>query len=432
MNNHRKSLAKELMLLIVAGICIGMLLFFGLRDIMYTVLDKELLNWHSVVDQENKTVASLQSFIDENDLSIGEIDRLEEWAKKNQDVYITLYYDGEAVFSSESQLEVQILSETNNTLENTDPSFTLHFKDENVQMTTFVTYKSYYRIADMASGILSFFVFLGIILYYIRKKLNYIMEIESDLKILGGGDLTYSIKIKGNDELASLAEEVERMRCALLERQETEKAALDANKGLVTAMSHDLRTPLTALIGYLELLKIDSDYSEHQLHYLKLAGEKAVHIKDLSDQLFSYFLVFQKDLESLELTTVNGAEFWMQYIEEMIHDLKDRGYQVECETKPLKGSLEIDLALMKRVFDNLYSNILKYADLKRPIRIGTKIKEEKLLIQFENGICEKKEYKESTEIGLKTCEKIIKMHQGQIEYIRGESFVVKIELPYYK
>lgn len=264
MNRHRNRLAEELMILIVAGICIGTLLFFGLRQISYTILDNELFNWSSIINQENRTVRSLQNYINENDLALADVDQLEEWAKRNQDMYITLYYENNAIFSSQSQLEVQMLAEPDANLDKTDPAYPVYFKDGIAQMISFTTYESYYRAADTVSAGISFLAFLGIVLYSIRRKLKYITKIESELKILGGGDLTYPITIKGKDELASLAKEVERMRCALLERQETEEAALEANRGLVTAMSHDLRTPLTALIGYLELLKLDSDYTEQQ------------------------------------------------------------------------------------------------------------------------------------------------------------------------
>ncbi|MGO4987585.1 histidine kinase dimerization/phospho-acceptor domain-containing protein [Gallicola sp. Sow4_E12] len=236
MNSRQNRLAGELMLLIVVGICIGTLLFFGLRQVSYTILDKELFNWSSIINQENKTVRSLQNYINENDLALADVD----------------------------QLEVQMLAEPDANLDKTDPAYPVYFKDGIAQMISFTTYESYYRAADTVSAGISFLAFLGIVLYSIRRKLKYITKIESELKILGGGDLTYPITIKGKDELASLAKEVERMRCALLERQETEEAAHEANRGLVTAMSHDLRTPLTALIGYLELLKLDSDYTEQQ------------------------------------------------------------------------------------------------------------------------------------------------------------------------
>lgn len=98
------------MFFIVAGICIGTLLFFCLRQISYTILDNELFNWSSIINQENRTVRSLQNYINENDLALADVDQLEEWAKRNQDMYITLYYENNAIFSSQSQLEVQMLA----------------------------------------------------------------------------------------------------------------------------------------------------------------------------------------------------------------------------------------------------------------------------------------------------------------------------------
>ena len=77
--------------------------------------------------------------------------------------------------------------------------------------------------------------------------------------VLKGGDLNYQITIRGNDELAALAGEMDSMRRAIRSRQEEEELAHLANRGIVTAMSHDLRTPLTALMGYLDILSIEED-----------------------------------------------------------------------------------------------------------------------------------------------------------------------------
>lgn len=131
----------------------------------------------------------------------------------------------------------------------------------------------------------------------------------------------------------------------------------------------------------------------------------------------------------MSLTRVNGAEFWIQFIEEFLFDLEMKGFKIVREAEPILGSLELDVDLILRVFNNLSSNIIKYADSKESIRVRCRIEGENLHLDFENQIGEK-ESMDSTEIGLKTCEKILKMHNGTFAWSKGESFTVKISLPY--
>ena len=105
--------------------------------------------------------------------------------------------------------------------------------------------------------LLSGLCFAVILYLLIRKKVKYIELLGKELEILKGGDLNYQITIRGNDELAALAGEMDSMRRAIRSRQEEEELAHLANRGIVTAMSHDLRTPLTALMGYLDILSIE-------------------------------------------------------------------------------------------------------------------------------------------------------------------------------
>lgn len=108
--------------------------------------------------------------------------------------------------------------------------------------------------------ILSFIFFIVLVLFFINKKTSYIGVLEKEIKILEGGNLDYPITLKGKDELSSLAQSINEMRKSFIERLESEERARVANSELVTAMSHDLRTPLTALVGYLDII----EYKKYQ------------------------------------------------------------------------------------------------------------------------------------------------------------------------
>ena len=85
----------------------------------------------------------------------------------------------------------------------------------------------------------------------IQRKVRVIKTLESELRILEGGDLDYAITVQGQDELGELAQGVEDMRRAMVSRETEKRQMEEATNRLMTSVSHDLRTPLTALLGYL-------------------------------------------------------------------------------------------------------------------------------------------------------------------------------------
>ncbi|WP_346937045.1 histidine kinase dimerization/phospho-acceptor domain-containing protein [Clostridium sp.] len=100
--------------------------------------------------------------------------------------------------------------------------------------------------------------------------------LKSEIKILEGGNLTHEITINGDDELSSLAQGINEMRKSFIGRLESEDKARLANSELITAMSHDLRTPLTVLVGYLDIIKYNKYKTDENLRqYIHNSREKA-------------------------------------------------------------------------------------------------------------------------------------------------------------
>ena len=113
--------------------------------------------------------------------------------------------------------------------------------------------------------------------------------------------------------------------------------------------------------------------------------------------------------------------------------LTGRGWQVDVH--PLGGSalIEVDTVCMKRLFDNLFSNIEKYADSARPVVIRQWVAEEKLYVTLSNQISQSSGQVESTNIGLKTCERILQLMGGTFRTCRmEETFRAEAVLPLYR
>ena len=99
-------------------------------------------------------------------------------------------------------------------------------------------------------------LFFSITIHFVRKKMKYVLRLENEMKLIESGDLQHQIECVGNDEIGSLATQLDHLRVALKENMEKESEARKANEELITTMSHDLRTPLTSLMGYLDILEM--------------------------------------------------------------------------------------------------------------------------------------------------------------------------------
>ena len=319
-----------------------------------------------------------------------------------------------------------------NEWEDTSWLYEVKFADGTAQagVSYYVEY-GYYAAASVLGGVISMAVFALMLVMLIRGKIRYIDLMEQEIQILKGGDLDYRITVKGKDELASLAAEIDAMRCAIKERQQKEEEAGKANRELVTAMSHDLRTPLTSLLGYVDILQMEKGEDRgQQRKYLNSIRDKAYQIKELSDKLFEYFIVYGRKREELEAEEVNGAEFLGQIVEESLFDMESEGFDIRRSSDEINCRLLADINLCRRVFGNIFSNLLKYADRNRPVTVSYQQRADCLIICFGNYVAEDAQEKESTGIGLKTCAKIIGDHGGSFYSGREAGFfLTKISLP---
>ena len=102
---------------------------------------------------------------------------------------------------------------------------------------------------------MGFVVCTGIFSYEMQEDLKYIQCLKEEVDVISKGNLQEHVTVTGNDELAQLAGGLERMRQTLIQKEQSEQELRAAQEKLVLGMSHDLRTPLTGLMTYLEILK---------------------------------------------------------------------------------------------------------------------------------------------------------------------------------
>ena len=206
-------------------------------------------------------------------------------------------------------------------------------------------YIKYYFYCALFVSLLVFFLPTFI---FIRKKVKYINILKEEVLNMSQGDLNHPMTIKSHDELSILAREVDILRTTLDSNYQNESKIKEAHQELITSLSHDLRTPLTTLRGYLDSLSLHCYKDEKQMdHYLKGCIEKTEQIKDLSNKTFEYALVFEQDLLP-QLETIQSEQF-IYYLQENLEYLELEGFRIEKEIDICSVDLQLDLSMMKRI-----------------------------------------------------------------------------------
>ena len=284
------------------------------------------------------------------------------------------------------------------------------------------------RVIAVVLGSAAFF---AILFWYIRRLTNRIIRLSKEADDIGSGDLEAPITVQGEDELAMLAGEMDSMRKSVIERMGNERRAWEANSELITAISHDIRTPMTALIGYLGLLNEGSfDNTEKEKQFIASAYDKAMELKDLTDELFKYFLVFGRAELQMDREDYDGRLLLEQLLGEAEFDLTDAGFTVQRIEFEGECTVRTDPLYLKRVVDNLISNAKKYADRGQTLLILSQLKEGKLSVSMSNAVAKDGPRVESTKIGLRTCEKIMDAMGGSFSaHLENERFTAEFVLP---
>jgi signal transduction histidine kinase len=136
-------------------------------------------------------------------------------------------------------------------------------------------------ILIIASVVVSLLVFAFVILVLVSSRFRYLVELEGEVAEIEGGMIERRVTVKGKDEIAGLARSIEDMRTSLVMRLESEKEAYDANKELITAMSHDLRTPMTTISGFIDGILSGAIPEEKHEYYLGVISEEVRRLSRL-------------------------------------------------------------------------------------------------------------------------------------------------------
>ncbi|HFL2397090.1 TPA: histidine kinase dimerization/phospho-acceptor domain-containing protein [Clostridioides difficile] len=203
-------------------------------------------------------------------------------------------------------------------------------------------------------------IFLGFTIY-ITKRLSYLSYIIEGTERIKKGELDYKIKITGNDNFTSLAENInnigEGLDRAIEEQVKSERMKSD----LITNVSHDLKTPLTSIINYVDLIKKEESIQPEYINdYINVLESKSKRLKLLIEDLFEASRVSSGNIE-LQISKIDLVQLLRQSIGELEEKLSKNNLYLKLNVPNDKVYIWADGRRMYRVFENLLSNIAKYS-----------------------------------------------------------------------
>lgn len=440
MGNGRafRTLTFQMMAAVCAAAILALLVGIGSYTAGTAAVQRFYFSETAVVRRMTGEIESFREYVAENQVASTDVTAVGKWNREHRYTQLTIKglettissnYNGAELMGTESGLLVQSGQVASSGME-----FPVNFIDGGYSVVIYESSESMvYAAVQFGAAAVGVLVFLLIVLLYDRRVTSSIQTLSRQVTQVSQGDLDRKIHSDRPDEIGQLARDVDHMRLSIIEKLQHEEAAWQANAQLITAISHDVRTPLTALMGYLELLEDETIPNEERQTYLEVCKNNAQRLKSLTDELFGFFLVFGKPKPDLNIEEFDGNTLLDQILLEHEMSLRQQGFQLRSirQDRPI-GTLRVDLGHIRRVFDNLFSNVEKYADREKPVGILQTVEDDKLHVTISNSVAQQRQLVESNKIGLQTCEKLLSSMDGELHRTQtGDSFAVEVILPIY-
>ena len=399
------------------------------------VVEKFYLSTEAVDRRMGAEISAFRSFVAQENLASTDVNAVGHWNREHSRVTLPIYGlnttisstpDGAELVVNESGIivrsELQLQLSKEYPVNFRDGVCTVAVCDNTRSMVT--------ATVNLSALSLAALVFLATVLLYEQHITRTVQTLSRQVRQVSRGDLGMQIQPHSSDEIGQLALDVDTMRLSIIDKLQREEEAWKANSQLITAISHDVRTPLTALMGYLEIVSDENLTAEDRSAYLEVCKNNAQRLKSLTDELFGFFLVFGKPTPDQAPEDFDAATLLEQMILEHVMDLSQRGFQVETSADTISGTLRVDLSHFRRVFENLFSNVRKYADPACPVTITCRCDRDELIVTISNCINKNQPRVESNRIGLQTCHKLVHAMGGEFNQSRTkETFSVEVLLP---
>lgn len=293
-------------------------------------------------------------------------------------------------------------------------------------------------------------VILIVILVFAPKWVKKYDEIKKGIDEVSGGNLDYKIPVEGDGELDQLAEGINKIADATSAAVESELKNQQMKTDLISNVSHDLKTPLTSMVTYIDLMKTEGLESENAPKYLEILEQKTERLRQLTEDLFEAAKASSGAIP-VRMSRVDFLSLLNQGLGEMNEKVEASNLEFVINARQERYFVKADGQLLWRVIANLLSNVLKYSQENTRVYIDFQTQEsesgDKIIMEMKNISSQslnidpselmerfkRGDESRSTEgsgLGLAIAKDLMKLMQGSIDIlIDGDLFKVKVILP---
>ncbi|NEZ78964.1 HAMP domain-containing histidine kinase [Clostridium botulinum] len=226
-------------------------------------------------------------------------------------------------------------------------------------------------------------IYIVLLIRYLFKKADYLNEILKATEEMSYGNLDYVIKENGESVLGKIAHNINNMKDGYKKSLEEQVKSERLKTELITNVSHDLKTPLTSIINYIDLLKKE-DLSKDEINgYISVLDRKSERLKSLIEDLFEASKMSSGAVE-LNIEKINLTALLKQSIAEFEEKITKSSLELKFKYDNNKTYANLDGKKTWRVFENLINNIIKYSQPNTRVYIDLIETNTKIIITMKN------------------------------------------------
>lgn len=311
-------------------------------------------------------------------------------------------------------------------------------------------------VLEQHLAVIILYVLLGIVIFSVtfmileEPGIRYLGRISDAVQSISQGNLNTEVDVTGDDEFSAMAENLNKMSSDIRRLMDKEREAERTKNELITNVAHDLRTPLTSIIGYLELLAGNTQVPQEMQHkYIEIAYSKSRRLEKLIEDLFGFTKLNYGKI-AMHIGQIDIVKLLEQLLEEAYPNFEEKNLSYDLQSNVPAKIISADGNLLARLFDNLIGNAIKYgADGKRVLvkihgeeetvtvsvtNFGRVIPADELPLLF-NKFYRVEQSRSTTTggtgLGLAIAKEIVDMHAGTIRVssdLNGTVFTVKLQV----